>query len=155
MINYDSHTFKEGEEIPAGINSLEKPQKSCSVLFVSQYTEQPLNKEFQKVMNHLGYKVFVIKKKAGFLDTFLSRASSCKFDSNHKLSSRDDGHCDWCQNQSQKSGLEDTGYQTCATPCHKDYCNFCLNQQNSMLGANSNTFIITGANWAEDIVNQT
>ena len=63
-------------------------------------------------MNHLGYKVFVIKKKANFTDIFLTRASSCKYDSTHKLNPRDDGNCLWCKDHSKKNNLnfEDEGH---------------------------------------------
>jgi hypothetical protein len=112
MISYESHKFAPDEPVPDWVTALEKPAKSCSILFVSQYSEQPLNKECQKAMNYLGYKVFVIKKKALFINTFLTRASSCKYDATHKLSSKDEGHCFWCEDQSQKMDLdiEDQGY---------------------------------------------
>ena len=107
-------------------------------------------------MNHLGYQVFVIRQKANFYE-FLARASSCKYDSKHELRLVETGNCSWCFNNSQKTEQaedEDEGFQTCEAPCNIDYCNDCLNQQDSMLGEETNTSVITDGDWADDIVNQ-
>ena len=97
---YASSKFTDGEAVPDYVQELQKLEnKNCSVLFISQFIgkKYTTNDEYQKVMNHLGYKVFTMQKKASFLE-FLTRASSCKYSEGHKLRYDEKGNCSWCFN---------------------------------------------------------